>query len=326
MTDSERPSWFAEFPQANHQALAAFLEKKQQWISQEKKGFLRYREPAAAVAHLRAGHCDCSGDVVRIGTAAELSSSEHGLVKEAMQAFIPWRKGPFSIFGLDIDAEWRSERKWNRVLPELPELSGKIIADVGCSNGYYMFRMAAHTPRFVLGFEPHPQHFFTFKVLNGFAAEERLKVELLGIEQLEFFPACFDVIFLMGIIYHRHSPIDALRTVCAALKPGGELILESQAIPGSEPVALFPEKTYAKVPGTWFVPTGACLVNWLRRAGFSSVRLFDSHPMSSREQRRSEWMTFESYQDFVDKADSRFTIEGYPAPWRVYVKAARKHG
>ncbi len=34
------------------------------------------------------------------------------------------------------------------------------------------------------------------------------------------------------------------------MKKGGTLIVESQAIPGEEAVALFPERRYAKAPGT----------------------------------------------------------------------------
>ena len=109
-----------------------------------------------------------------------------------------------------------------------------------------------------------------------------------------------------------------------ALKPGGVLLLESQAIPGVEPVALFPEKTYAKAPGSWFIPTGSCLRNWLLRCGFANIRLFCSHPMSSAEQRRTEWMIFESYEDFIDNNDAGLTIEGYPAPWRVFVRAEKR--
>lgn len=124
----------------------------------------------------------------------------------------------------------------------------------------------------------------------------------------------------MGILYHRISPIESLREIKKAMRPGGTLIVESQAIPGDEPVALFPEKTYAKVPGTWFVPTASCLANWLSRSGFQDVKIFCNHPMSGDEQRKTEWMTFESYDDFIDPDDPARTIEGYPAPLRVFLK------
>ena len=316
--------WLLRFPGADVATLRARLTAKAAWVGQKKKGFLRYREPLANVAHLHAADCDLSGDVVTIGRANALSPGEQALVHQSLRAFMPWRKGPFSVFGIEVDAEWRSERKWNRLLPELPDLRGAVVADIGSNNGYYMFRMAAHKPAFVLGFEPFVQHYYAFWLLNGFARQKCLRTELLGIEDLNLFQESFDVIFCMGVLYHRPSPMEALKDLLAALKPGGVLLLESQAIPGTESIALFPETTYAKVPGTWFVPTASCLHNWLVRSGFKQVRLFCRHAMSAEEQRRTEWMRFESYQDFIDKQDPSRTIEGYPAPWRVFFKAVKQ--
>jgi len=314
-------SYLDFLPNADRRAIKALLEEKAQWLAQSQKGVERFRLPYESVQHIRAGQCDFSGDVVKIGSPDELPGRDGEKVYKAMRDFMPWRKGPFEVFGIEIDAEWRSERKWSRVLPELPDLHGKIVADIGCNNGYYMFRMAHHEPRLVIGFEPYLQHYFTFKALNGFAGCENLFCELLGVEHIGLFKKSFDLIFLMGILYHRSSPVDLLRQIRTAMQPGGVLIVESQGIPGKEPWALFPEQRYAKVPGTYFVPTGSCLANWLSRAGFREVKIFFSHPMSSLEQRRTAWMVFESYEDFIDKADPSLTVEGYPAPVRIFAKA-----
>ena len=309
---------------AHRDQLRRRIIEKRCWISQPKKGFSRYRTPMLALGHLRARCCDFSGDTVRIGWPDEISDQERDRVRETLRTFMPWRKGPFAVFGVEIDAEWRSERKWNRIVPELPDLRERIVADIGCNNGYYMFRMVPYRPALVMGFEPSIQHYYTFHTLNNLAGRAELAVEPLGIEHLDLFPDCFDVIFCLGILYHRPSPVHALRALHSALKPGGTIIIESQAIPGEAPVALFPARTYAKAPGTWFVPTAACLDNWLVRTGFTDVRNFCSHPMSNREQRRTEWMVFESYEDFIDNQNPARTIEGYPAPWRVFFKATKQ--
>ncbi|EKD39224.1 MAG: hypothetical protein ACD_75C00470G0002 [uncultured bacterium] len=311
-------------PSVDSDAIIREHNRRQDWVNQDKKGFLRYRNPARQLARYEARHVDCSGDKVVIGHADEVDDRERLSITEHLKAFMPWRKGPFSVFGVDIDAEWRSERKWQRLVPALPDLSDKVIADIGCNNGYYMFRMTAARPRLVIGFEPSVQHYYCFKALNAMARCPALGIDLLGVEHLPLFASCFDVVFLMGVIYHRPSPIDTLRDILTALKPGGKLILESQAIPGELPVALFPDETYAKVPGTYFVPTGPCLVNWLKKAGFTAVELFCSHPMSSLEQRRTDWMSFESYEDFIDRSNSTLTVEGYPAPWRIFVRGQKK--
>jgi tRNA (mo5U34)-methyltransferase len=319
--DSAAADYLPDLPKARKNEIIGLRAHNERLLRSAKKGVLRFRAPYEAVRHLRAEFLELADDTVQIGRAGELAAAEQDRVLAALQSFIPWRKGPFAIFGIEIDAEWRSERKWNRLLPALPELTGKMIADIGSNNGYYIFRMAHHRPARVIGFEPYLQHHFAFRTLNSFAGLHNVHTELLGVEHIGLYPDCFDVIFLMGIIYHRISPVEMLREIRTALRPGGTLIVESQAIPGTEPVALFPAKTYAKVPGTYFVPTVACLENWLRRSGFRPVETFCSHAMSSAEQRRTPWMTFESYADFLDASDPARTIEGYPAPLRVYLKA-----
>ena len=318
------PSYLALLPAtARREEIIAIHEERQQWVNQPKKGFLRYRTPYEILAPFIAKTVDCSGDTVVIGHPDEVTADQQAQIRQALAAFMPWRKGPFSVFGIDIDAEWRSERKWQRLLPMLPDLHDKVIADIGCNNGYYMFRMSPSRPRLVLGLEPSMQHYYCFKALNRMAGRTALHNDLLGVEHLPLFPDCFDVLFLMGIIYHRASPIDVLRDCYQALRPGGTLILESQAIPGDAPMALFPDKTYAKVPGTYFVPTGFCLRLWMEKAGFTQVELFCQHPMSSEEQRSTPWMTFESYRDFLDPEDPTLTVEGYPAPLRVFLRGIK---
>ncbi len=317
-------NYLQHFPRARTEDVRRLHKEKQQWVNQPKKGFLRYREPLESVSHIKASLCDVSGDIIQIGRPEDINDTDRQQLLQVLRGFMPWRKGPFNVFGIDIDAEWRSEKKWNRLLPELPSLKGKIVADIGCNNGYYMFRAAHHQPELVLGFEPYVHHYYTFRTLNGFARLDNLETELFGVEHVHLFPECFDVIFLLGIIYHRPSPIETLRDLFTALKPGGTLLLESQAIPGDEPVALFPEHTYAKVPGSWFIPTAPCLHNWLNRTGFSDIRLFCQHPMNSDEQRQTDWMIFESYEDFIDKENPELTIEKYPAPLRVFFKAEKR--
>ncbi len=307
-------------PNANRLELLKKQEAHLKRLTSLKKGILSLRERAKSVDHLQAKHLDFSGDVVTIGAENEISAQDKDNLFNALKGCMPWRKGPFSVFGIDIDAEWRSNRKWDRLLPILPDLNDKIVADVGSNNGYYMFRMAHHNPKLVLGFEPYLHQYFTFRLLNGMAGCPNLALDIFGVEDMGLFTESFDVVFLMGILYHRISPLECLKEVKKSMKPGGTLIVESQAIPGDDPVALFPEGRYAKVPGTYFVPTGACIKNWMVRAGFSDVEIFCSHPMSSKEQRRTEWMNFESYADFIDPQNPELTIEGYPAPIRVFMK------
>ncbi|MDF1613713.1 tRNA 5-methoxyuridine(34)/uridine 5-oxyacetic acid(34) synthase CmoB [Desulfurivibrio dismutans] len=311
-------------PGANKSAVRQWRAENEARLARPKKGFLRFQEPWRRTCTLPAAeYCDFTGDTVLIGRHGELTGDQARALHESMRAFMPWRKGPFSLYGLEIDAEWRSWRKWDRLAPGLPELKNKVVADIGCNNGYYMFRMLPRQPAAVVGFEPMLQHYYCCKSLQHLAgqAADRLSIEAMGVEQIGFYPGSFDVIFLMGIIYHRREPLTMLAQLKEALRPGGTLIVESQAIPGRESLALFPEHTYAKAPGVYFVPTAACLHNWLNRSGFKEVQLISQVPTSPEEQRRTAWMTFESYADFLDPENPQQTIEGYPSPDRVIFSA-----
>ena len=99
---------------------------------------------------------DLQSDHVTIGTRDDVSDEQFLLLENAVRGLHPWRKGPFRLFGFEIDSEWRSNLKWDRIKPALGELRGRKILDVGCGNGYYMFRAAAHQPGLVLGLDPQP--------------------------------------------------------------------------------------------------------------------------------------------------------------------------
>ena len=246
------------------------------------------------------------------------------LLEEALRSLMPWRKGPLSYFGIDIDAEWQSFRKWSRVEPYLPDLKGKRVCDVGCNNSYYLLRMLPREPELLLGIDPMVRYWFNHRINQLYLQDSRLQFDLFGAEDLHLFPHFFDVIFYMGILYHRRNPIESLVSVASALKPGGTLILESSGIPGDEPYCLMPESRYLKAPGYWFLPTAKALVNMLNRTGFKDIEVFDSHRLEKDEQRQTDWARFQSLEHFLSEDDETKTVEGYPAPVRIYVRAVRK--
>ena len=83
---------------------------------------------------------DLANGVV-IGQPSDASPTMIGSLEDTLRALIPWRKGPFDVFGIHIDTEWRSDWKWQRVLPHLSPLTGRTVLDVGCGNGYHTLRI-----------------------------------------------------------------------------------------------------------------------------------------------------------------------------------------
>ncbi len=283
----------------------------------------KYKDAVQAVTDIKSETFDFSGDVVKIGQASDLSGDQAERFQKSLETFRPWKKGPFELFGTEIDAEWRSDLKWNRILDEIGSLKNRRVADIGCHNGYYMFRMAEHNPACVIGFEPTPKHFWNFQLMQNVVQHERLTFELLGVEHFDLYPSFFNTIFCLGILYHHTDPIGLLRKLRSSLEPKGEIVIDCQGIPGDEPIALVPENRYAKARGIWFLPTQSCLENWVSRAGYSNIRCIHAQPLSTDEQRRTEWAPIDSLAEFLDPEDPTRTVEGYPAPWRYYIVAQK---
>ncbi|MEM7537215.1 MAG: tRNA 5-methoxyuridine(34)/uridine 5-oxyacetic acid(34) synthase CmoB [Chloroflexota bacterium] len=283
----------------------------------------KYAEAVQSVQDIRSNRFDFANDVIQIGHPNELPAEQHQQLYQSLQTFCPWKKGPFNFFGTLIDAEWRSDWKWQRILPYTQPLNGRIVADIGCHNGYFMLRMLEQSPTHVIGFEPVAKHFWNFQLIQNIAQQPNLTFELLGVEHMDLYPTFFDTIFCLGILYHHTDPVGLLRKMHAALAPKGEIVIDCQGIPGDMPVALTPQRRYARARAIWFLPTQSCLAHWMTRAGFTNVRCIFAEPLSTEEQRRTAWADIDSLADFLDPDDSTLTVEGYPAPWRYYMMASK---
>jgi len=256
---------------------------------------------------------------VKLGEVVKISGSfDEKKIYETAKLLMPWRKGPFEVGETFIDAEWKSDVKYNLLRPHF-DLKGKKVADIGCNNGYYMFRMQEDNPALLVGFDPSPLYKTQFDFINHFVKSE-IVYELLGVEHLEFYEQKFDTIFCLGVLYHRSDPVAMLKSLYKGLEKKGEVILDTFYIDGEEEMALCPASSYSKIPNIYFVPTIKALKNWALRAGFTAFELLESSVTDASEQRKTEWIEGQSLEDFLDKDDKTKTVEGYPAPQRVYVR------
>ncbi|MEJ2437797.1 MAG: tRNA 5-methoxyuridine(34)/uridine 5-oxyacetic acid(34) synthase CmoB [Sulfurovaceae bacterium] len=242
-------------------------------------------------------------------------------IEQSAKMMKPWRKGPFKINELLIDSEWRSDKKYNLLAPHF-DLKDKIVGDIGCNNGYYMFRMLSQKPKKIIGFDPSALYYMQFKFLNHFIKSD-IVYELLGVEHLEFYEHKFDLLFCLGVLYHRSDPVSTLKSLFKSLNEGGELILDTFMIDGDDEVALCPRDRYSKIPNIYFIPTVNTLKNWCFRAGFCEIEVLNIIKTEYDEQRKTPWIDTQSLEDFLDPNESSRTVEGYPAPKRVYIKAKK---
>ena len=256
------------------------------------------------------------GDAINI--RANLSSKERDEAFRLAMDLRSWRKGPFGIDDIFIDSEWKSFVKYNLLEPHL-NLEGKTVGDIGCNNGYYMFRMLKQKPKRLIGFDPGVISYLQFEFIDRFI-DSSIRYELLGVEHLPEYGEKFDTLFCLGVLYHRSDPIKTLKELKGALNSGGELFLDTMYIEGGEDLVLSPKNAYSKIPNIYFVPTVSALMNWCERANFKDVEILATKPTDSDEQRKTEWILGQSLGDFLDPADPGLTIEGYPAPRRIYVR------
>jgi tRNA (mo5U34)-methyltransferase len=335
-------------------------------------------EPAAELflrcSHLSSKHvCVKDDSVLEIGQASELlectSQSPNNLQDEGaensddisvlfpelLSAMKPWKKGPLCLFGVQIDTEWRSDWKWNRIADVIGDVSGCAVADLGSANGYFAFRLlqrqrdlALKDPSSVLCIDPNLKAWMEFQVLSRFADQHNkvLGFHLGDDSVFDVLPAAsFDVMLCLGVLYHTHDPIGMLRRMWRSLRPGGTLVLDCQGLPelidggkwgdvaqgeegssvgGGAAVSLIPRGRYANAKGIWFLPSVAALENWLRRTNFEHVSCFFSEALSQEEQHgNADWASVSSLPEALDPNDPTKTIEGYPAPYRHYVKCKK---
>ena len=291
-----------------------------EWETQTHGDYAKWSKIVDFLPDLHADEIDLKS-AVKSDRTSPLSEGEKQRIIHHLKQLMPWRKGPYHLFGIHIDCEWRSDFKWDRVLPHLAPLQGRTILDVGCGSGYHMWRMVGEGAKMVVGIDPTELFLSQFeavrKMLNN---DRRANLIPLGIEQMQPLVA-FDTVFSMGVLYHRKSPLDHLSQLKNQLAKGGELVLETLVVDGDVNTVLVPADRYAKMKNVYFIPSVAALINWLEKVGFTNVRCVDVATTTLEEQRKTDWLENESLIDFLDPNDHSKTIEGYQAPKRAVILA-----
>ena len=243
--------------------------------------------------------------------------------KQHLKAFMPWRKGPWNLLGVEIQTEWHSDWKWQRIEPHISPLEGRQVLDIGTGNGYFLFRMLGAGASLALGIDPTRIFLYQFHAAQRLLPPNGAYLLPLRSEHLPAF-GCFDTVFCLGVLYHRRSPIDHIQELMSYLRPGGELVLETLVVPGDINTILVPPERYAKMANVWFLPSTEALENMLRKVGLENVRTVDVTQTTTAEQRATAWMTFHSLADFLDPNDPSRSIEGHPAPLRAILVATKR--
>ena len=291
----------------------------------EKPGhghFPKWRDAVEQLSQTFPTSIDLDLAIPHIGSATDGRDIE--AITASLMTLHPWRKGPFNFCGIDLNTEWRCDLKWQRLASHLPDLSGKTVLDVGCGNGYYMLRMLGVGAEKVIGVDPTLLFLAQFYALTQ-NIQPRIEAHLLPIA-FEDMPAelnQFDVIFSMGVLYHRRDPQEHCRRLHAHTADDGWLMLETLVLDEAGCQELIPEDRYAGMRNVWSVASPDLVISWLQANGFKDAQCHTIEVTSNNEQRATDWMHNYSLSQFLDPNDSSKTIEGYPAPTRALFSARK---
>lgn len=255
----------------------------------------------------------------RVTARAPITAAEQDRLEHALRTLHPWRKGPWSICGVEIDTEWRSDWKWRRLAPHLGTLPGERVLDVGSGNGYFGWRLLGAGASQVVGVDPTLAFYMQHLAVSRYLGQGGNWLLPLRFEDLP--AAAFDTVLSMGVIYHRRDPVEHIERLLTFTRPGGRLVVESLVVQSDHD--LTPPGRYARMRNVHVVPRPETLCEWLADAGAADIELVDVTATTTGEQHTTGWMRFESLAEALDPSDPARTVEGHPAPVRAIVLARR---
>jgi tRNA (mo5U34)-methyltransferase len=256
---------------------------------------------------------------VELNRSAPCVSGDGAVETRALTELRPWKKGPFEIFGTFVDAEWRSDLKWDRLVRVASPFHGRSVLDVGTGNGYFLLRSKGAGAAFTLGLEPSAHYCAQYIALQRFYSAPGVALLPLPCEALKLERAAFDSVLSMGVLYHRRNPVEHLRELASFVRSGGELIIETIVVEGPAGSALVPQERYAGMRNVWCVPSLLTVEGWFKELGMKEIRSTRPVRTTSDEQRSTPWTTGRSLSDALDPTDPSRTIEGHPAPERAFI-------
>ena len=250
----------------------------------------------------------------------QIPSSTEQQLENALRGLMPWRKGPFKFGPITLDTEWRSDLKWDRLHSKI-DLTAHRVLDVGSGSGYHLWRMLEAGAAEALGIDPSVLFHCQFAAIKSLLGHPKAASLPVTLEEFDAGILDFDTVFSMGVLYHRKDPINHLEQLKRLIKPGGQLILETLVVDGDETTCLVPPDRYARMNNVWFLPSVAALSRWLERVGFDSIECLDVSVTTTEEQRKTDWMQFESFKHAIDPNNDALTIEGLQRPTRAALRA-----
>ena len=181
--------------------------------------------------------------------------------------------------------------KWAEVEPVLPaDLTGWTALDIGCNAGFYSFELAARGAR-VTGLELD-EHYLRQERWAAplYGLEVRIDFRQGSVYDLARMDEQWDLVLLMGVLYHLRYPLLALDAAARAVRR--LLVLQTLTMPGEGridpppdlaledrdrmlepgwPKLAFVERELAADETNWWAPNAAAVEAMARSSGLEIV-------------------------------------------------------
>lgn len=226
-------------------------------------------EPASWPLALPAGIEDSAVAALRDRAESLAASAQYGWGHTI-------RFGPFTMPGLlgekylKLAGIFDQQGWWPR------DLTGLRVADVGCFTGGLTALMASRGAE-IAAVDEVPEHLAQCSLLaeafelKGITTRQRSLYRLRD----DVGDAAFDLILCAGVLYHVSDMLVALIELQKMLRPGGSLLLESNAVESYD-------HSYANygrfAGGMWWQPTAACIADMCEHAGFERPEIHFYQP------------------------------------------------
>lgn len=153
-------------------------------------------------------------------------------------------------------------------------LNGLRVLDIGCNEGLFSFAAKRLGASSVLGIEPRQDKVDQARFIGSALGVGGVEFRRMSIMDLSPELGFFDVVLLVGVLYHLDQPLEALRRVRKVTKK--VLVVETQLLDFNFPLIALKEEGVEIVTNAFDssmvqIPSERALRMMLAYAGFSSV-------------------------------------------------------
>jgi SAM-dependent methyltransferase len=191
----------------------------------------------------------------------------------------PWLQGPFWIGGdLVIGGAWRNDCRWRDLRPQVGDLGGARVLDVGSNAGYDAFMFSRLGARAVVGVEP-AEFVYQARFLESVY---RRGVEFLALGWQDLDPevhGTFDLVHCHGVLYHEREPLRLLERLRDLTAEDGTLLVGTMMLgdPDLADYVRFVPGTYLADATWWWVPGRIAAQRMLGSCGLEVHEAFGVH-------------------------------------------------